>query len=120
VGGAHQGIGRMLLMVDRHAEAERALRAAVGAYGTTLGAEHPWTLVAEVWVVTAMTLQGDARGPVLLDRAARRLRGVGLDGDTRFSLRAIADELEEAGYETHAEAFRALVAADEAGTTTAS
>jgi tetratricopeptide (TPR) repeat protein len=111
VGSSHQGLGKALLLMNRHAEAEAALRDAVASFTATIGTDNTWTLVAETWVVLAMTLQGDERGIPLLDRALTRLDGAPLDGDTRADITRIADQLEAFGLTQKAEAFRVLLEA---------
>jgi tetratricopeptide (TPR) repeat protein len=90
IGSAHQGIGKLLLQMERHADAEAAFRSAVASFHATIGPVNTWSLVAETWVVMAMTLQSDARGAELLDRAIVRLNGAPLDGDTRADIGRIA------------------------------
>ncbi len=109
VPAAHEGIGELLLGAGRFAEAETEFRTAIPSYRTILGLDHTWTRVAEAWAVLAMTLQGDERGPALLDRSIATLDGMRFDGDTTADVRKIADFLDAAGMAHHARAFRGLV-----------
>ncbi len=109
IGASYEGLGKALLRSERFGEAETALRAAATSYAATLGPHHSWTRVAEVWVVTAMTLGGDATGARALERGLQRLSDAPLDNDNRFNIRQIADHLEAAGFADLAERYRALV-----------
>ena len=110
VGAAHTSLAKALYQSGRVAEAEREFRTAVETYTATIGSDNTWTLVAEVWVVLCLVLQDP--GPqnlTLLERGLERLRDAPLDGDTRFDLAQIADELEQAGLASYAARYRALL-----------
>jgi eukaryotic-like serine/threonine-protein kinase len=113
VGAAQEGFATALLRLDRYAEAEAAFREAVASYHATIGPGNTWTAVAETQVGLTMTLQGDARGPALLDRALVRLTGAPLDDTKRPDIVRIADHLDEIGMTDRAAAFRALLVTPE-------
>jgi tetratricopeptide (TPR) repeat protein len=42
IGSAHQGIGKLLLQMERHADAEAAFRSAVASFHATIGPVNTW------------------------------------------------------------------------------
>jgi serine/threonine-protein kinase len=110
VGSAHKGLGLLLFRMGRYAEADTTLRAGIASYRETIGAGHPWTLVAETWVVLTMLKRDDPGASDLLDRAIQLLSDAELDADMRDDIERIVGVLTEHGDLRRAERFRLLIA----------